>query len=347
MALSFVWAAAPDWPAEGEGRRLDGVGAGLFTTALASGLVALSTLGQPEPGVIVPISSVAAVIFIVTTALTVRHLRRTKDPFLETALLRNRIFSGALLVSLLTGYALATAILGAAVYVDRVRYGGPEEQRVVLGSLALAMTIGALASGFLLRYVRIVPLSLFGLVLAILGMVLLGTSSESTPLPMVLLGLALFGLGFGLTVTPRSTAAVEALGRRAFGVASAGVTVARMTGMAVGLAVLTGFGTQRIEGLSVVLTDDAARDAVLPATLQGRPISDPLVWSALEHWASGQAASILASLFLVAALFLVLAIFPTLLMNGAPSDGGRATIAPDGHPTGFDADDGSRPAPAF
>ena len=48
-----------------------------------------------------------------------------------------------------------------------------------------------------------------------------------------------FGLGFGLTVTPRSTAAVEAAGRRAFGTASAVVTVARMIGMAVGLAILT------------------------------------------------------------------------------------------------------------
>ena len=46
----------------------------------------------------------------------------------------------------------------------------------------------------------------------------------------------LFGLGFGLTVTPRSTAAVEAAGQAAFGAASSVVTVARMLGMAVGLA---------------------------------------------------------------------------------------------------------------
>ena len=98
----------------------------------------------------------------------------------------------------------------------------------------------------------------------------------STPSwPCCWLALVLFGLGFGITVTPRSTAALESLGRASFGIASAGVTVARMAGMAIGLAVLTGFGTQRIEGLSVVLTDAAARDLVLPVDLRGRAAGRP------------------------------------------------------------------------
>ncbi len=144
----------------------------------------------------------------------------------------------------------------------------------------------------------------------------------------------LFGLGFGVTVTPRSTAAVESLGRASFGIASAGVTVARMAGMAIGLAVLTGFGTQRIEGLSVVLTDAAARDLVLPIELRGRQLADPLVVNVLEQWASAQAASILAGLFLVAAVVLVVAIWPTLLMRAAPGVPERATIANDDHDAG-------------
>ena len=42
-------------------------------------------------------------------------------------------FISAALVSLLTGYAFATAIVGGAVFVDRVLYGGPDEQRLALG----------------------------------------------------------------------------------------------------------------------------------------------------------------------------------------------------------------------
>ena len=57
----------------------------------------------------------------------------------------------ATLVSALTGYGFATAIVGGAVFVDRVLYGGPDEQRLALGALAGATAVGALVSGFLVR----------------------------------------------------------------------------------------------------------------------------------------------------------------------------------------------------
>jgi MFS family permease len=342
VAMSWVWAAAPSWPTERRPGHLDAVGAVLWSAALAAGLVALTALGEPsaEGGLSMPL--LAGAIAVVATLAALRHAARTPEPFLDPGLLRNRVFSGAMLLSLLTGYALATAIVGGAVFIDRVRYGGPEQQQVVLGGLALAMSVGALGSGFLLRRLGIVPLSIGGIVLSALGLVVLAGCGPGTDQTLLIAGLVLFGLGFGLTVTPRSSAAVEALGRTAFGVASAGVTVARMAGMAVGLAVLTGFGTTRIESLSVVLTDPAARDAVLPPALQGRPLQDPLVIGALEAWASLEAAQILRGLFLVAAVVMLVGILPTLLMRDARSRGGRATMPRDSAPSGDD--DGAQPA---
>ena len=282
VSLVWVWAVSPAWPVERAPGRLDALGAALWTAALAAGLITLTGLGEtPEPGAL-PVPLIAGAAALVLGAAAVRHALRTPEPFLDPRLFRNRVFSGAMLLSLLTGYALATVIVGAAVFVDRVRYAGPSEQRVVLGTLALAMAAGALGSGFLLRRIGIVPLSLAGLALSTVGLVVLGLATPTTDLPVLLAGLALFGLGFGLTVTPRSSAAVEALGRTAFGIASAGVTVARMAGMAIGLAVLTGFGTSRIEALSVVLIDAVARDTVLPIALKGRPLQDPQVVGALE-----------------------------------------------------------------
>jgi DHA2 family multidrug resistance protein-like MFS transporter len=271
-----------------------------------------------------------AALAILLGTLAVVHSVRTPDPFIDPRLFRDRIFSGAVLVSLLTGYALATAIIGGAVWVDRVRYAGSDEQRVALGTLALAMAAGALGSGIVLRSLRVVPLGLLGLAVAATGTIVLGTADPASPLERLLVGLAVFGVGFGMTVTPRSTAAVEALGRRAFGIASAGVTVARTVGMAIGLGVLTGFGTQRIEALSVVLTDQAARDAVLPPELRGRILEDPVVVDVLERWAAGEAASVLAALFLVAGVVLGVAVLPTLLMDDRPGRRKGESIQPDG-----------------
>ncbi|MGZ6260981.1 MAG: MFS transporter, partial [Candidatus Limnocylindrales bacterium] len=253
--------------------------------------------------------------------------RRVAEPFLDPRWFRFGPFVGALLVSGLTGYALATGLVGGAVFVDRVRYGGPDEQRLVLGALALAMAVGAFVSGFLVRHLGPRLVTAAGLLLGASGLALLGSATSATPTANVAALLATFGLGFGLTVTPRSAAAVEALGQRAFGIASGAVTQARFVGMAAGVAILTAFGSNKIEALSVVLTDRAARDAVLPPALQGRPLQDPFVVDALERWAAGEAASILAGIFLVAALVMLAALLPALFLGGRTD---RAHVASEG-----------------
>ena len=96
--------------------------------------------------------------------------------------------------------------------------------------------------------------------------------------------------------------------------------------MAIGVSALTVLGSNRIQSLSVVLTDQAARDAVLPPALQGRPLQDYLVVDALERWAAGQAADILSVLFVVAVIVTAIAILPTLAMRNRP--GARARHEP-------------------
>jgi MFS family permease len=260
------------------------------------------------------------VVAIVTGILAVLRMLRVPEPFLDLRLFANRVFSGAVLVSLLTGYALATAIVGMAAFIDRVRFAGPDEQGLVLGPMALFMAIGAFASGFLIRRLDATAVTIFGLGTSVIGLVWLSTTRIDSELWVPVGALSLFGLGFGLTVTPRSMAAVEAAGRAAFGAASAAVTVARMAGMAIGMAVLTAFGTTRIDQTTRALDDQAYRDAILPPELVGRPLGDPLVLDAIELWASAEAAEVLGSLFIVAALVLVVAALPAWLMREGRHD---------------------------
>jgi hypothetical protein len=178
--------------------------------------------------------------------------------------------------------------------------------------------------------------TLVGLTASAVGLGLMSRWTTTTSITAVGATLALFGLGFGLSVTPRSTAAVEAAGRTAFGAASAVVTVARMLGMAVGLAVLTAYGSTTIDRLSaeVYATPDAYL-AYIPAELRDRPLKDPLVVEALESWASREAASIMVGLFLVAAVVTVAAVPPALVMAGGGSrrrSGATRMLAADGAP---------------
>src|SRR5689334_20565375 len=357
IALLIAWAASHDWETPRRAVGIDIVGAAIWSVGLAAALGAVTLIGVADLDGLDPFlveAGLAIVAVVATVVVVVRGLRR-RDPFLDPRLFRSVAFSSAAVVSLLTGFAFATAIIGGAVFVDRVLYGGPDDQGVALGALAGASAVGALLSGLAVRVVPLRAIAVVGLVLSIGALVAMSTWTPETSLGTVALASGVFGLGFGLTVTPRSTAAVEAAGRRAFGTASAVVTVARMLGMAVGLAILTAYGSTTIDRLAqqVYATPDAYRQFI-PASLRDRPLRDPLVVNALEEWASREAASIMVGLFLVAAGVTAVAIPPALVLGGRRGDRARmlageaaATDATEGSAGGSDSDGRDAPEPGL
>ncbi len=320
VALVIAWAASSDWETPRRKGRVDFVGALLFSAFLVGSLGALTLLGSQgstaeglDP---TTVSRVLIVIAAVAGPTTIVRGLRVSDPFLDPRLFRSAPFSSATLVSALTGYGLATAIVGAAVFVDRVLYGGPDEQRLALGALAGATAAGALLSGFAVRLLSLRIVTLLGLGASIAGLWLMASWTPATSVEQAAIALAIFGAGFGLTVTPRSTAAVESVSIDAYGVASSTVTVARMVGMAVGLAILTAYGSTTIDRLydQIYATSDAYLQYI-PESLQDRPLRDGLVVEALESWAAGEAARIMVGVFLVAAVVTAAAIPPSLLLD--------------------------------
>jgi MFS family permease len=318
--LALGWSAMAGWATPRRESRLDLPGAIAASIGLAALLLGITIVGSgPAEGLPIDPALAAPVLGLFGLGALVASVLigwRGREPFIDAPWFRSRTFSSAALVSLLTGYGLATAIIGGAVFVDRVLYGGPDLQRVALGSLAGATAAGALVSGFALRALGLRLTTLVGLAAAIAALARMAAWTPETSIGEVAAWLAIFGLGFGLTVTPRSAAAVEALGRQAFGAASAAVTVARMIGMAIGLAALTAFGSTIIDRLwnAVIATPDSYK-AFIPESLRNRAFNDGLVVQALEQWASSEAARILVGVFLVAAGVVAVAALPALTLE--------------------------------
>lgn len=314
LALLYVWAASPGWDVKPGRSSMDTPGAILSSIALTGGLLAITFIGD-DSGSDLPLVAAATTVAIISGSWAAWRMLRTEEPFLDLRLFADRVFSGAVLVSLLTGYALATAIVGMATFVDRVRFSGPQEQGLVLGPMAVGMALGAVLSGLAARRLDGTIITIVGLGAGVIGLVALSTVRIDTELVVPIAAVSLFGLGFGLTVTPRTTAAVEAAGRSAFGMASGLVTVARMVGMGLGMAILTAFATTRIDSVTLAVRDQDFRDSILPPELVGEPLGEPLVLAALEQWASGEAAVVLGQLFIVAALVLIAAALPAWWMR--------------------------------
>lgn len=321
LALVFTWAASSGWETPRRRGRVDLMGALLFSTFLVGALGAITLVGsRGEAGTAgvdpVTIGLVLAGLAAVAGPVALARGLRVRDPFLDPRLFRNPSFAAAALVSALTGYGFATAIVGGAVFVDRVLYGGPDDQRLALGALGLATAVGALVSGFAVRVLSLRVVTVVGLGASFVALVAMAGWTPATTIGSTAGVLALFGAGFGLTVTPRSTAAIASVAREAYGTASSTVTVARMVGMAVGLAILTAYGSTTIDRLydQVYATPDAYRQFI-PESLRDRPLQDGLVVDALEAWAASEAARIMVGIFLVAAGVTAAAVAPSLVLD--------------------------------
>jgi EmrB/QacA subfamily drug resistance transporter len=299
--------------------RLDLVGALLLTVALVAGIGAITVSGAG--GWADPLVLAGLALSAVAGAGFAWFELGAAAPLVELRLFRDRAFSAANGVSLLTGYTLATAIIGGPVFVNRVLFGTDGDAAVALTALTLAIAGGALLGGVVAGLVGERIVTVGGVLLSAAGLWLALGWGVGTELDRLVLDLALFGAGFGLTVAPRATAAVEAAGAGAYGVASAMVQITRTIGMSVGLALLTSIGQNRIDELSQLINDPARRDELVRAL--GRPEFvgvDPQASLALvdvlESWSQGEAAGVLRLVFTIALGVGLASLLPAWFVRG-------------------------------
>jgi EmrB/QacA subfamily drug resistance transporter len=309
--------------------RIDLVGALLISVALLSGIGALTLAGErgwTDPLIIGGFAVAAASLL----AFVLVELRM-RSPLIDPRLFANRSFSASNAVSLLTGYTLATAIIGGPVFVNRVLNAGADEAALALTALTAAIAGGAVVGGILSAMTGERLTAVLGVALSAVGLWLATGWGTDTGVDRLARDLAIFGAGFGLTVSPRATAAVEAAGASAYGVASAMLQITRTVGMSVGLALLTSIGQNRINDLTALINDDARRDALVtslghPEFVGVDPRESLQLVNLLEEWSRSEAADVLRLVLMIALGVALATILPALMVgarrpaNGVPAE---------------------------
>jgi EmrB/QacA subfamily drug resistance transporter len=317
LLLIYVVAGGIETPRITAG--LDLGGAALLSIALVAGIggvTASGASGWTDPVVLggLAASALALALFVVVEL-------RSRSPLVDVRLFADRAFSAANGVSLLTGYTLATAVIGGPVFVNRVLFGTDAESAAALTALTLTIAAGALVGGVVTGFIGERIVSLVGVACSAMGLWQAMSWGVDTSLDQLRSGLALFGAGFGLTVSPRATAAVEAAGSGAYGVASAMLQVTRTVGMSVGLALLTSIGQNRIDELSEVIADPLRRDALVrelgrPEFVGVDPQASLALVGVLEQWSQGQAADVLHLVFAIALGVALVTLLPAWFVRG-------------------------------
>ncbi len=324
MLLIYVVAGGVETPRVRA--RIDLPGALLLSVALIAGVGALTLSGERgwTDGLILGGFALAAIGLTGFAALELR----LHAPLINPRLFADRSFSAANAVSLLTGYTLATAIIGGPVFVNRVLNGSAQQSALALTALTLAIAAGAVVGGGLSALLGERITTVGGVLVGVAGLWLTLGWGIDTDLPRLMRDLAVFGVGFGLTVSPRATAAVEAAGASAYGVASAMLQITRTLGMSLGLALLTSIGQNRIDELTALINDAARRDALVttlghPEFVGVEPRNSLALVDVLEAWSRQQAADVLHLVFVIALAVAIATLLPALLV-------GRRTPRPEG-----------------
>jgi MFS family permease len=235
-------------------RRADLLGAALLALALAGIILAFAT-ADPEVAVFSPAgpwlltaSLLAAIAFWV-------HSRRTPQPLVPRGAFAQRPAWGALVVSFFVGAALIAALVDIPIFARVTVYPTSQlDAALVLVRLLVALPVGALAGGFLVRRLPPGVVTAAGMLLSAGGFVWMSTwglTSLSSPVATVPLVLA--GLGFGLALAPVNAALLAATADAVHGITSALLVVARMIGMLVGISALTTIGLRRYYAVQVDL----------------------------------------------------------------------------------------------
>ena len=227
-------------------RDADLTGALLLALALGGVILAFAT-ADPEIEVFsdrgwwyLAIAAAAGISFVV-------HLRRAAAPLVPRQAMARTPAWGSLLVSFFVGASLIAALIDIPIFARSTIY--PDSQlgaALVLVRFLVALPVGAVLGGFLIRWLPAGVVTAIGMACAAAGFLLMARwEVDALESWTVTLPLLLGGFGFGLALAPVNAAVLASTDDDVHGLATALVVVARMVGMLVGISALTTVGLRR------------------------------------------------------------------------------------------------------
>ena len=175
-------------------------------------------------------------------ALFVRRELKSSEPLFRLSMFRNLTLSAANTTHLLVGGGLIIAMVSVPLMTDTIMGFPPLEGGLRLMRLTIMIPVGAIIGGFLCQRFGYRFPTILGLLSSSAGFFFMSRWTLGIADPALTIHLAICGLGFGLVISPITTAVLNSVREDERGIASALVTVMRMIGMIVGLSALSSWG---------------------------------------------------------------------------------------------------------
>jgi MFS family permease len=295
------------------GVALLGVALVLLNVGLGSPEIASDVATAPAPHNEIYWVLGAAVFFVIFLI----SQRLIKDPILNLGIFSTRNVSAANGVNLLVGYCIMVALVSVPLFINIAGASDTKRAALVTGYLLCAFTVpmalAAVPGGWLSSRLGYRWSVMLGLIVAIVGFLMMSfwkvemarqavaffenlrqgpERADVMGTGFMAAGLALAGIGIGLTIAPIGTAVINGVREQERGMASSLVIILRLIGMSVSMSSMTAYGLQRTTmlGREMLSPDDAmdlektakaALDAVTQITSEMAMISLAVAAAAL------------------------------------------------------------------
>ncbi|WP_324614781.1 MFS transporter [Streptomyces albireticuli] len=228
---------------ERTGGRVDYLGAALLTTGILA-LTLLGSWGGTRYAWTSPWTGALGLTAVLALAWFVRVERRAAEPVIPPRLFRSRAFTLAQILSFLVGAVMLAVVNYLPQYMQFVQGASSTASGLLLLPLMLGMLTAQLAAGR--RGSASAVLGGTGTALGALLLLLLGTD---TPVAVASALTLVIGVGIGLLMQNTLLTTMSSAAPRDMGAATGTVTLVRMLGGSLGVAVLGAVYAHRMDGV--------------------------------------------------------------------------------------------------
>jgi EmrB/QacA subfamily drug resistance transporter len=192
--------------------------------------------------------------------------RKAKEPILDLALFKNRIFATTNALGFLLGLGMFGAIMFVPMYMQGILGVSATQAGSTMTPMMIAMILASIIGGRLLLKYKFRSVLTVGMILASMGFYLMSTMGlDSSPLTAYIY-MSVLGFGMGLVMPTLMIAIQNEYPPTKLGTVTSASTFFRSIGGTIGITILNTVMNQRLQNNMVDATE-AAEDPIVSQTL--------------------------------------------------------------------------------